>query len=65
MIRDKICAGAPEDRIEITPEMKVAGANVLAERYDLIGDFMEEITAEKVFKAMLSASSEAYSRVKR
>jgi hypothetical protein len=42
--------------IEITPEMAAAGARVLAERYDGLGDFIDEDNASEVFRAMVLAS---------
>jgi hypothetical protein len=41
---------------EITPEMAKAGARVLAERYDLLGDEVDGMVATRVFLAMLEAS---------
>ena len=42
---------------DITPEMAQAGARVLADRYDLLGDRVDERIAIDVFSAMNAARS--------
>lgn len=43
--------------ITITAEMKRIGASILAERYDLLGDEIDEDVATRVFEAMAAAAS--------
>jgi hypothetical protein len=50
--------GAPKITadVEVTEEMKRAGAKVLADAYDSVGDGVDGLIAEEVFRAMRSAS---------
>jgi hypothetical protein len=52
--------------IEITPQMAAAGARVIVNRCDGVGDALDEDIATEVFVAMMrEASSEASPRTKR
>ena len=52
-----ICAaGAPEDEIEVTPAMEIAGARILCDNYDVGPPRLEACVAREVFLAMMRAS---------
>jgi hypothetical protein len=48
-----------DDALEVTPEMARAGARVLADRYDLLGDEVDGMVATRVFLAMLEARADS------
>ena len=50
-------AGAPEHETEVTPEMKAAGARILAATYEYAGadDMFTLDVAERIFREMVGA----------
>ena len=45
-------------QVIVTPEMKQAGAAILASSYDSLGDGVDELIAAEVFTAMLMKSDQ-------
>jgi hypothetical protein len=54
-----------DNRLNVTPKMARAGARVLADRYNLLGDEVDGMVATRVFLAMLEASADLTASVER
>jgi hypothetical protein len=46
--------GAPEQEIEVTPEMALAGARILADIFDSAGGLVDEVIATEIFLAVMA-----------